>query len=154
MVIIHHGASESPDHNLELTMDTTLEDLALGLNTTVTQEGTSFDAVVSDNDVMEVICSNNDEFPIHIAITDTQILSVTPLFHVKEVQQDKLPELDKLLLRLSPAIPLSSIGLQEANYILFGSMALNTSFENIVHELEVQAENTVDVLEAVEDLLI
>ena len=135
-------------------MDTKLEDLALGLNTTTTQEGTSFDAVVSDSGVMEVICSNNDEFPIHIAMTDTQILSVTPLFHVKEVHEGKTEELDKLLLQLSPAIPLSSIGLQEGNYILFGSMALNTTFDNIVHELEVQAENTLDVLEAVEELLI
>ena len=32
-------------------------------------------------------------------------------------------------------------------------MALNTSFENIVHELEVQAENTLEVLEAIEELL-
>lgn len=135
-------------------MDTTLEDLALGLNTTTTQEGTSFDAVVTDSGVMEVICSNNDEFPIHIAMTDTQILSVTPLFHIKEVQESKIANLNTLLLQLSPAIPLSSIGLQEGNYILFGSMALNTSFDNIVHELEVQAENTLDVLEAVEELLI
>lgn len=135
-------------------METTLEDLALDLNTATTQEGTRFDAVVTDSGVMEVICSNNDEFPIHIAMTDTQILSVTPLFHVKEVQEDKLAELNTLLLQLSPAIPLSSIGLQEGNYILFGAMALNTTFENIVHELEVQAENTLDVLEAVEELLI
>ena len=135
-------------------METTLEDLALDLNTTTTLEGTRFDAVVTDSGVMEVICSNNDEFPIHIAMTDTQILSVTPLFHVKEVQEDKLVELNTLLLQLSPAIPLSSICLQEGNYILFGAMALNTTFENIVHELEVQAENTLDVLEAVEDLLI
>jgi hypothetical protein len=32
-------------------------------------------------------------------------------------------------------------------------MALGTRFENIVHELEVQAENTIDVLEAIEPLL-
>ena len=134
-------------------MGTTLEDLAHSLNTTTTQEGTTFDAVMIDDDVMEIICSNNDEFSIHVAMTDTQLLTVTPLFNISEVKEDKIGELNSMLLQLSPAIPLSSLGLQEGNYILFGAMSLNTLFENIVHELEVQAENTLDVLEAIEPLL-
>jgi len=134
-------------------MSTTLEDLAHSLNTTTTVEGTHFDAIVTDSGVIEVICSNNEEFPIHLAMTDTQLLSVTPLFNVSEVQEGQIDELNKMLLQLSPAIPLSSIGLQDDNYILFGAMALNTIFENIVHELEIQAENTLDVLDAIEPLL-
>ena len=134
-------------------METTLEDLALHLNTTTTDEGTRFDAVITDSGVIEVICSNNDEFPVHIAMTETQILSVTALFHADEVREGKSDELNSLLLQLSPAVPLSSIGLQDGNYILFGAMALNTTFENFTHELEVQAENTLDVLEAIEDSL-
>ena len=134
-------------------MGTTLEDLAHSLNTTTTQEGTEFDAVMVNADVMEVICSNNDEFPIHVAMTDTQLLTVTPLFNISEVKEDKIVELNSMLLQLSPAIPLSSLGLQEGNYVLFGAMSLNTIFENVVHELEVQAENTLDVLEAIEPLL-
>ncbi len=134
-------------------MQNTLEELAHSLNSATTEEGTSFDAVITDNGVIEVICSNNDEFPIHIAMTDTQLLSVTPLFNISEVKEGKIDELNSMLLQLSPAVPLSSIGLQEGNYILFGAMALNTMFENIVHELEVQAENTLDVLEAIEPLL-
>ena len=134
-------------------MQNTLEELAHGLNSAITEEGTSFDAAITDNGVIEVICSNNDEFPIHIAMTDTQLLSVTPLFNISEVHEGKIDELNSMLLQLSPAVPLSSIGLQDGNYILFGAMALNTMFENIVHELEVQAENTLDVLEAIEPLL-
>ena len=134
-------------------MQNTLEELAHSLNSATTEEGTSFDAVITDNGVIEVTCSNNDEFPIHIAMTDTQLLSVTPLFNISEVKEGKIDELNSMLLQLSPAVPLSSIGLQDGNYILFGAMALNTMFENIVHELEVQAENTLDVLEAIEPLL-
>ena len=33
-------------------------------------------------------------------------------------------------------------------------MAVETSFDNIVHELEVQAENTLDILEVVQPLLL
>ena len=130
----------------------TLDDLAFQLNEHAGEEGTTFDAVVAD-DILQVVCSNNDEFPIHITRTETQLLSVTPLFTVAEVQADKVAELNTTFLRLSPAVPLSSIGLQGDTYILFGAMALTTRLEVIAHELEVQAENTIDVLEAVEHLL-
>ena len=129
-----------------------LDDLAFHLNEHAGEEGTTFDAVVAD-DILQVVCSNNDEFPIHITRTETQLLSVTPLFTVAEVQADKVAELNSTFLRLSPAVPLSSIGLQGDTYILFGAMALTTRLEVIAHELEVQAENTIDVLEAVEHLL-
>lgn len=134
-------------------MQNTLEELAHSLNTTTTEEGTTFDAVIAENGVIEVTCSNNEEFPIHLAKTETQLLTVTPLFNISEVHEGKVDELNSMLLQLSPAVPLSSIGLQDGNYILFGAMVLNTMFENIVHELEVQAENTLDVLEAIEPLL-
>ena len=131
----------------------TLDDLAFRLDSHVASEGTTFDAVVTDDGIVEVVCSNNDEFPIHVTRTDTQILAVTPLFTTSEVLPGKAGELNLAFLRLSPAVPLSSLGLQDETYILFGAMGLDTRFEVIAHELEVQAENTVDVLEAVEHLL-
>ena len=131
----------------------TLDDLAFHLNDYSGEEGTTFDALVTERDILEVVCSNNDEFPIHVTKTETQILAVTPLFNVGETKPDKLDELNDTFLRLSPAVPLSAIGLQGDTYILFGAMALSTRFEVIAHELEIQAENTIDVLEAVEHLL-
>lgn len=131
----------------------TLDDLAFHLNDYSGEEGTTFDALVTERDILEVVCSNNDEFPIHITTTETQILSVTPLFTIAEVQPDKIDELNRTFLQLSPAVPLSSLGLQGDTYILFGAMALSTRFEVVAHELEVQAENTIEVLEAIEHLL-
>lgn len=131
----------------------TLDDLAFHLNEHAGEEGTTFDAVVTENDILEVVCSNNDEFPIHITRTETQLLSVTPLFTTDEIPPESVAELNATFLRLSPAVPLSAIGLQGNTYILFGAMALTTRFEVIAHELEVQAENTIEVLEAVEHLL-
>lgn len=130
----------------------TLDDLAFRLNEHVGEDGTTFDAIVEDN-ILEVACSNADEFPMHLTRTDTQLISVTPLFTVEEVQAGKINEINKTLLHLSPTVPLSSIGLQGSTYILFGAMALSTQFEVIAHELEVQADNTVDVLETIEHLL-
>ena len=131
----------------------TLEDLAFQLNTYTSESGTTFDVLVGDDQILEVTCSNNNEFPISVTATDTQLLAVTPLFHVNEVVSGAAGALHEMLLRLSPAVPLSSIGLQGDTYILFGAMAKETLFENIAHELEVQAENTMDVLEVVEGFL-
>ena len=132
----------------------TLDELSYRLNGYTGDEGTTFDALVTDDGILEVVCSNNDEFPIHVTQTDTQLLSVTALFTQAEVQTGKINEVNEAFLRLSPAVPLSSIGLQGGTYILFGAMALSTRFEVIAHEFEVQAENTVDVLEVVEHLLV
>ena len=131
----------------------TLEELAFRLNDYTDEEGTTFDAIVTERGILEVVCSNNEEFPIHMTRTETQILSVTPLFNVAEVASGKVDELNAAFLQLSPAVPLSAIGLQGDTYILFGAMALSTRFEVVAHELEVQAENAIDVLEAVEHLL-
>ena len=131
----------------------TLDELEFRLNGFTGEEGTTFDALVTEDGILEVVCSNNDEFPIHVTQTDTQLLSVTALFSTTEVLGGKQDEVNEAFLRLSPAVPLSSIGLQGDTYILFGAMALDTRFEIIAHELEVQAENTVDVLEVVEHLL-
>ena len=131
----------------------TLDELEFRLNGFTGEEGTTFDALVTEDGILEVVCSNNDEFPIHVTQTDTQLLSVTALFSTTEVLEGKQDEVNEAFLRLSPAVPLSSIGLQGDTYILFGAMALDTRFEVIAHELEVQAENTVDVLEVVEHLL-
>lgn len=134
-------------------MSITLDELSYRLNDHTTDEGTSFDALLMDNGVLEVVCSNNEEFPIHLAITDTQLLTVTPLFSLAEVAPNEIENLNKMLLQLAPAVPLSAFGLQGDTYILFGAIALGTRFEIIVHELEVQAENTIDVLEAIQPLL-
>ncbi len=131
----------------------TLDELEFRLNGFTGEEGTTFDALVTEDGILEVVCSNNDEFPIHLTQTDTQLLSVTALFSTAEVLPGRQEEVNEAFLRLSPAVPLSSIGLQGDTYILFGAMALDTRFEVIAHELEVQAENTVDVLEVVEHLL-
>ncbi len=129
-------------------MSSKLEGIATRLNTSTTQDGVTFFAQLQD-DMVEVICSNNDEFPIKIVETDTQLITVSHLFSVDEVASGAVNELNGILLSLNPAIPLSSVGLQNNQYILFGAMALETTFDNLMHELAVQADNVIDLLDAV-----
>ena len=133
-------------------MSEMLEELALRLNTHSTPEGTTFFAELQD-DLIQVVCSSNEEFPINIVKTDMQILTVSHLFSEDEVMDGSLEELNKILLQLNPSIPLSSVGLKDVQYILFGAMAKETLFENLAHELEVQAENVIELLEAISPML-
>jgi uncharacterized protein YjfI (DUF2170 family) len=126
-----------------------LDDIAFNLNECRTPSGTTFEAIVNDGDgTVTVSCSNSPEFPIVLAQTQTQILSVCPLFNLSDVDSARHAELSTTLLQLSPVIPLSSLGYQGESVIMFGAMAINTVFDNIAHELEVQASNTLDVLDA------
>ncbi|MDX8378976.1 MAG: DUF2170 family protein [Gallionella sp.] len=133
-------------------MSDLLDELVLRLNTYSTPEGTTFFAELQD-ELIHVVCSNNEEFPINIVKTDMQILTVSHLFSEDEVLDGKLDELNKIMLQLNPSIPLSSVGLKDGQYILFGAMAVETLFENLAHELGVQAENVIELLEAVSPLL-
>lgn len=129
-----------------------LEDLAFRLNTFETSAGARFAAeYLDDSQTLQVSCDINPDALIFIVVSEEQILSVTPLFNVDEVKADSLSTLYETLLRLSPVVPLSSIGLQDHSCILFGAMSVNTTFENIAHELECQADNYTEVLAALAD---
>lgn len=129
-----------------------LEDLAYQLNTFETSAGARFAAeYLEGSQTLQVSCDINPDAAIFIVVSEEQILSVTPLFHINDVKQDARPTLYETLLRLSPVIPLSSIGLQDHNCILFGAMSVNSSVENIAHELECQADNYTEVLAALAD---
>lgn len=126
-----------------------LQNLAFKINSYRTAAGISFAAnLIDDGETMEVVCDVNTDATLFVVASEQQVLVVTPLFREADVKAGMLDELNKTLLTLSPIIPLSSIGLQEDSYILFGAMPIDTPFESIVHELEVQADNTNEVLAA------
>ena len=81
-------------------MSEMLEELALRLNTHSTPEGTTFFAELQD-DLIQVVCSSNEEFPINIVKTDMQILTVSHLFSEDEGMDGSLEELNKILLQLN-----------------------------------------------------
>lgn len=135
-----------------------LKDLAIQLNGMV-QEGFSLDVLpLADGDdqeisVLQVTVEGFDELPIFISATDEQLLCVTNLFETSEVLPEMVAELNAMLLRLSVNVPLSSFGMIDDTYILFGAMPVSTPVEHIAHEVLVQAENALECLEALEEFL-
>lgn len=130
-----------------------LNELCLKLNQHETAEGNRFTAEVND-EIIELTCSNADDFPIRLSVTNEQIIALSHLFSEEDIIAEELTNLNETLLRLSPMIPLSSFGKDGKLYFLFGAMPLATSFENLAHELEVQAENTVEALETFQELMV
>ena len=110
--------------------------------------------IQEDGDTALIVNAEAPESVIIIVATDNQLLTITPLIAVSSVDPERVDELNKTLLRLSLPLALSSIGIQEGRYVLFGSMAINTTIENVIHEIEVQTSNYDDVMEAFDEFIL
>ena len=135
-----------------------LKELAIQLSGLI-QNGFTLDVLpIQENgsgeiSVLQVTVEGFDELPIFVTATDEQILCVTHLFKQIEVKEELIADLNKTLLQLSINIPLSSLGLIDDQYVLFGAMSVNTLVDNIAHEIVTQSENALETLEALEEFL-
>jgi uncharacterized protein YjfI (DUF2170 family) len=116
-------------------------------------EGVSFESFLIANegeqDVLQVIVDGNDELPIFVTQTEEQLLCISYLFAEDEVKADMRDELNETLLRLNVPIPLSAFAKIDDKYAIFGALSVNSSFDDITHELVTLADNAIDALEAV-----
>ena len=116
-------------------------------------EGVSFESFLIANegeqDVLQVIVDGNDELPIFVTQTEEQLLCISYLFAENEVQANMRNELNETLLRLNVPIPLSAFAKIDDKYAIFGALSVNSSFDDITHELVTLADNAIDALEAV-----
>lgn len=103
--------------------------------------------------VLQVTLSDQDEIPLYITITETQMLCIAYLFKSDEVIESKVDELNEQCLQLNIPMPLSAFAKIDDQYTLFGALDTSSSFENVQKELVTLAENAVDALEALEDYL-
>ncbi|WP_075594410.1 YjfI family protein [Pseudoalteromonas sp. PAB 2.2] len=116
-------------------------------------EGVSFESFLIANpgeqDVLQVIVDGNDELPIFVTQTEEQLLCISYLFAEDEVKADMRDKLNETLLRLNVPIPLSAFAKIDDKYAIFGALSVNSSFDDITHELVTLADNAIDALEAV-----
>ena len=135
-------------------MNEKLQEIAYQINTSRVPDGNTFSAEFNEQtDTVTVENSDSPDAVVIVVATDTQILTITPLFEEASVREDLRPELNRGLLTISLPMTLSSVGIQDNRYVLFGAMAIETTMHNLLHEIEVQIDNYNDVLEAVEDYI-
>ena len=135
-------------------MNEKLQEIAYQINRgNVSGENTFSAEFNEDTGTITVENTETPDAVVIIVATDNQILAITPLFDEESVREDLRPELNRGLLTISLPMALSSVGIQDNRYVLFGAMAIETTMANLLHEIEVQIDNYNDVLEAVADYI-
>ena len=131
-----------------------LQELTIKLSE-ASYEGQTFNClpIPGEQEVLQVLVSGQDEIPIYITITDTQMLCIAYLFRESEIREDCKAELNERCLQLNVPIPLSAYAKIDDQYALFGALSASSLFENVLKEIVTLSDNAVAALEAVEDLL-
>lgn len=118
------------------------------LNDYTSENGFSFATAEADGSV-EVIVEDREEFPIVVTADDEQILCITYLWDEAQVKSDQRTEMLSALLEMNVPLPLSSFGKIGDRYVLFGALAATSQMEDVVNELEILSDNTLEAIEAV-----
>ncbi|MFT5163667.1 MAG: hypothetical protein ACI9FJ_002264 [Alteromonadaceae bacterium] len=118
-------------------------------------EGMAFESflISGEQDVLQVVVEGFDEMPIFVTVTDEQMLCISYLFAEDELKDGVSRELNATLLRLNVPMPLSAFAIIDDKYSIFGALSVNSSFDDIAHELVTLADNAIDALESIEEFL-
>ena len=131
-------------------------DLALRISDFSSFEGYQFDCqpIPGDTEVLHITLTDYEELPAFVSVTDTQILCITYLFTQDEVRSGSKAEMMEEMLELNIPMPLSSFAKLGDRYVIFGALAINSSIEDICHEIITLTENAVESIDALEEFLI
>lgn len=133
-----------------------INDLALRITELTSYEGFHLECqpIPGVPDVLQVTVKEFEEFPAFVSVTDTQILCITNLFTEDEVNHDTKSQLLEQLLELNIPMPLSSFSKLGNRYVIFGAMSVQSSIEDICHEIITLTENAVEAIVALEEYLV
>ena len=124
--------------------------LVEGLETSLSYE---VQPLANNDEIVQVVVQDQDEFPINVSIADDELLCMVRLFDSSDIAEGKTAELHELLLSANLALPLSSFGKIGDDYMLLGALSVTSKPENILLELETLAGNTIEALELISDYL-
>ena len=113
------------------------------------QSGFSFqiNPIPGEIEVLQVLVSDREELPIFISVSEEQILCISYLFKENEVKEASLSALNEEMLLTNTSMPLSSFAKINDQYVVYGAMSVNSTIEDVVHEIETLSSNTIDAIE-------
>lgn len=132
-----------------------IQDIAIYFNELSSHEGQSFSCQLlpGELDVLQITVENRDEFPIYLSVTEDQILCLSYLFDDEQVISEKQADLNEAMLAMNIPMPLSSFAKISNRFVVFGALSLNSSLEDVAHEVVVLSDNCIDAVEAMSDFL-
>jgi len=105
-------------------------------------------------DVLQITVLGREELPIFVSVTDDQILCITYLWGEQEVNPELRSEMQESMLEMNIPMPLSSFSKIGDKYVIFGALAISSTFHEIEHELAVLSNNAIDVINDMSEFLI
>lgn len=120
------------------------------------ETGMTFDCqpIAGEVDVLQITVIGREELPIFVSVTDDQILCITYLWGKDEVKADRIDDMHTAMLEMSIPMPLSSFSKIGEKYVIFGALSINSTFEDIEHELAVLSNNALEIIDDMSDYLV
>jgi len=118
--------------------------------------GMTFDCqpISGEVDVLQITIAEREELPIFVSVTDDQILCITYLWGEDEVKPESRSTMQESMLEMNIPMPLSSFSKIGDKYVIFGALSINSSFDDIEHELTVLSNNAIEVIDDMSEFLI
>lgn len=137
-----------------MTEKRTLNELEVTFNAATTDSGMKFSAEIVDDEVLQIVVDDREEFPVFVTIDDGQILCVSNLWNQSEIREGSENELNKILLELNLPVPLSAFAITRGGqYSIYGSLAPTSIIDNVIREVEALSDNTLSAIEEFSEYL-
>ena len=120
------------------------------------ETGMVFDCqpISGDVDVLQITVEGREELPIFVSVTDDQVLCITYLWGSDEVKADAVNDMHTSMLEMSIPMPLSSFSKIGDKYAIFGALSINSTFDDIEHELAVLSNNAIEIIDDMSEYLV
>lgn len=109
--------------------------------------------IPSEVEVLQILIEDREELPIFISASSEQILCISYLFKAEEVKDNLIDQMNNEMLLLNTSIPLSSFAKIDDQYVIYGAISVNSSIEDIIHEIKILSDNTIDSIETLNNYL-
>lgn len=120
------------------------------------ETGMTFDCqpITGEVDVLQITVIGREELPIFVSVTDDQILCITYLWGAEEVKSEKIEDMHTAMLEMNIPMPLSSFSKIGDKYVIFGALSINSTFDDIEHELAVLSNNAIEIIDDMSEYLV
>ncbi len=103
--------------------------------------------------VMRISIEGQDELPVFVTITPSQVLCISYLWTEDEIRPERRADMLEAMMDLNISIPLSTFGRIERQYVIYGSLSHDARVEEIAKDVAMVADNAVEALEVFTDYL-
>ncbi len=120
------------------------------------ETGLVFDCqpISGEVDVLQISVIDREELPIFVSVTDDQIICITYLWGTEEVKPGSIHNMHESMLEMNIPMPLSSFSKIGDKYVLFGALSINSTFDDIEHELAVLSNNVLEIIDDMSEYLV